>query len=67
MLQARDLLGDEKGTALILCGDTPLLEGAELKKFYETHVKSGAGVSVLTAEAPDPFGYGRILRDDAGR
>lgn len=40
---------------------------AELKKFYETHVKSGAGVSVLTAEAPDPFGYGRILRDDAGQ
>ena len=67
VLQARDLLGDEKGTALILCGDTPLLEGAELKKFYETHVKSGAGVSVLTAEAPDPFGYGRILRDDAGQ
>lgn len=67
VLQARDLLGDTQGTALILCGDTPLLEGAELKKFYETHLKSGAGVSVLTAEAPDPFGYGRILRDEAGQ
>ena len=67
VLQAKDLLGEEEGTALILCGDTPLLEGAELKKFYETHLKSGAGVSVLTAEAPDPFGYGRILRDDAGQ
>ena len=33
VLQARDLLGGEKGTALILCGDTPLLEGAELKKY----------------------------------
>ena len=60
-------LGGEKGTALILCGDTPLLEGAELKKFYETHLESGAGVSVLTADAPNPFGYGRILRDSVGR
>lgn len=67
VLQARDLLGGEKGTALILCGDTPLLEGAELKKFYETHLESGAGVSVLTADAPNPFGYGRILRDSVGR
>ncbi len=25
VLQARDLLGGEKGTALILCGDTPLM------------------------------------------
>ncbi len=64
VLQARDLLGDEEGTALILCGDTPLLEGTELRKFYEKHLQSGAQVSVLTALAPDPFGYGRILRDD---
>ena len=67
VLQAEDLLAGQSGTALILCGDTPLLEGAELKKFYETHLQSGAGVSVLTADAPDPFGYGRILRDTAGR
>lgn len=43
------------------------MEGAELKKFYETHLESGAGVSVLTADAPNPFGYGRILRDSVGR
>lgn len=67
VLQARDLLGDEEGTALILCGDTPLLEGEELRKFYEKHLQSGAKVSVLTAIAPDPFGYGRILRDDCGQ
>lgn len=67
VLQTRDLLGTEPGTALILCGDTPLLEGAELKKFYETHLASGAGVSVLTAIAPEPFGYGRILRNELGQ
>ena len=63
----RGIFGRGKGNGLILCGDTPLLEGAELKKFYETHLESGAGVSVLTADAPNPFGYGRILRDSVGR
>mgnify|MGYP001356954565 CR=1 FL=1 len=66
VLQTKGLLGSAQGTALILCGDTPLLEGAELKKFYEAHLKTGAGVSVLTAETENPFGYGRILRDSQG-
>ena len=67
VLQTKAVLGSTQGTALILCGDTPLLEGAELKKFYEAHVKAGAAVSVLTAETANPFGYGRILRDAKGQ
>ena len=66
VLQAKDLLQNVKGTALILCGDTPLLEGEELKKFYEAHLASKAAASVLTAETQEPFGYGRILRSDQG-
>ncbi|MDD4722370.1 MAG: NTP transferase domain-containing protein, partial [Acidaminococcaceae bacterium] len=42
VLQAEKLLPDFVGTALILCGDTPLLEGHELKSFYEMHKASGA-------------------------
>lgn len=66
VLQTKALLGKTTGTALILCGDTPLLDGEELKKFYEAHLKQGAAVSVLTAETKEPFGYGRILRDAKG-
>jgi len=65
--QTKAILAGTVGTALILCGDTPLLEGAELKKFYEAHLKAGAAVSVLTAETGNPFGYGRILRDGKGQ
>lgn len=47
---------------MVLCGDTPLVTSATLKKFYEEHVQSGAKASVLTTFMPDPFGYGRVIR-----
>ena len=66
VLQAADTLKDFTGTVMILCGDTPLLEAEELKKFYAEHVKSGAAATVMSALMEDPFGYGRILRDANG-
>jgi len=66
VLQAADTLKDFSGTVMILCGDTPLLEAEELKKFYAEHVKSGATATVMSAMMEDPFGYGRILRDANG-
>ncbi len=66
VLQAADTLKDFTGTVMILCGDTPLLEAEELKKFYAEHVKSGAAATVMSAMMEDPFGYGRILRDENG-
>lgn len=62
VLQAGPLLEEFVGTVLILCGDTPLLEGSELKNFYDLHKASGAAASVLTASTINPTGYGRILR-----
>ena len=54
------------GNVLILAGDTPLLSGSTLKEFVEAHNAGGYTASVLTAEHPDPTGYGRIIRDDQG-
>ena len=62
VLQAKALLQDFAGTVLILCGDTPLLQGSELKNFFTAHKTSGAAASVLTAFTDNPTGYGRILR-----
>jgi UDP-N-acetylglucosamine diphosphorylase/glucosamine-1-phosphate N-acetyltransferase len=64
--QAEDALKDFQGDVLILCGDVPLLRSTTLKKFIEEHKSAGSDVSVLTAEAPDPTGYGRIVRDAEG-
>lgn len=66
VMQTKEVLKDFHGTAMILCGDTPLLDGEELKKFYEAHKASGAAATVLTAVMDNPFGYGRIVRDADG-
>jgi bifunctional UDP-N-acetylglucosamine pyrophosphorylase/glucosamine-1-phosphate N-acetyltransferase len=54
-----------KGTVLILAGDTPLLSGDSLTQFVAAHSAGKFAASVLTAEHPDPTGYGRIIRDDS--
>ena len=54
-----------KGTVLVLAGDTPLLSGDSLAQFVEAHTSGKFTASVLTAEHPEPTGYGRIIRDDS--
>ncbi|MEG1159510.1 MAG: NTP transferase domain-containing protein, partial [Acidaminococcaceae bacterium] len=58
VLQAATALQDFTGTVMIICGDTPLLEATELRKFYDAHQASGAAATVLTARLADPEGYG---------
>jgi len=55
------------GTVIVLFSDTPMLRGETLVSLAAGHVSAGAAVTVLTAEAPDPKGYGRILRDEVGQ
>ena len=52
------------GQVLILAGDTPMLKGVTLKEFVAAHNSGGYTASVMTAEHPDPTGYGRIIRND---
>jgi bifunctional UDP-N-acetylglucosamine pyrophosphorylase/glucosamine-1-phosphate N-acetyltransferase len=47
---------------LVLYGDMPLIRAETLRPLVEA-----SGLALLTAELPDPFGYGRILRNKAGR
>jgi bifunctional UDP-N-acetylglucosamine pyrophosphorylase/glucosamine-1-phosphate N-acetyltransferase len=63
---ALETLGGFRGTILILCGDTPLLRAETLKNMLTYHRDNRAAVTVLTALMPDPFGYGRVLRDASG-
>lgn len=66
VMQAREVLKDFRGTTMILCGDTPLVNGEDLKGFYQAHENSGAVASVFTAILDDPTGYGRIVRGQKG-
>ena len=56
----------EEGLVLVLCGDTPLITEETLERFMAFHERENNCVSVLTARMEDPFGYGRIVRDDDG-
>lgn len=64
--QAKPLLQAEKGTVVVLCGDTPLVTADLITKLYEGHKAAGAKATVLTAIMPDATGYGRIIRTEAG-
>ena len=61
--QARENLADFSGDVLILAGDVPLLTYNTLLKFSELHNNAASKLSVMTTTAPDPKGYGRIVRD----
>lgn len=63
---ALEVTGPLSGTVIVTYGDVPLLQTGTLRRLAETHATSGNAVTVLTATAPDPTGYGRIIRDDAG-
>ncbi|GGA70891.1 bifunctional UDP-N-acetylglucosamine diphosphorylase/glucosamine-1-phosphate N-acetyltransferase GlmU [Ornithinibacillus halotolerans] len=64
VIQAEELLKDKKGTTIVVCGDTPLITKETFKNLCEHHEKEGAKATILTAQAPNPFGYGRVVRND---
>ena len=55
---------DPAGMTLVLYGDVPLTQVDTLKRLLHA---AGDGLAVLTVTLADPAGYGRIVRDDAGR
>ena len=61
--QAMPQIGAD-GTVLILYGDVPLVRVESLKRLIDA---AGDGLAVMTTELDDPSGYGRIVRNAAGR
>jgi bifunctional UDP-N-acetylglucosamine pyrophosphorylase / glucosamine-1-phosphate N-acetyltransferase len=61
--QAMPLVGQD-ATVLILYGDVPLVRAESLKRLIDA---AGDGLAVMTTELDDPTGYGRIVRNAAGR
>ena len=56
---------DGVDTVLVLPGDVPLLTAAPLQALLDQHGSCEA--TLLTTRLDDPTGYGRVLRDGAGR
>ncbi|WP_205471511.1 bifunctional UDP-N-acetylglucosamine diphosphorylase/glucosamine-1-phosphate N-acetyltransferase GlmU [Nocardioides sp. SYSU D00038] len=63
---AVEAAGVADGTVVVANGDTPLLEAESLRAFAAEHEAAQRAVSILSGVVPDPFGYGRIVRDAEG-
>ena len=66
VMQTKNLLANEDGETIIVSGDTPLFTAETFEKLFEYHEQRHAAATILTSIAPDPTGYGRIVRNDVG-
>ncbi|HEY7954190.1 MAG TPA: bifunctional UDP-N-acetylglucosamine diphosphorylase/glucosamine-1-phosphate N-acetyltransferase GlmU [Polyangia bacterium] len=63
--QAAPLFEDHRGLLLVLYGDVPLLTEATLTRLIDT---ASAGIlALITFEPESPRGYGRVVRNEAGK
>lgn len=65
VMQGVKALGAENDCVIVICGDTPLLQADTIKSLLAKHNAERNMVTVLTAQASDPTGYGRIVRNGA--
>lgn len=66
VMMCRDRLADFQGPVFIVAGDSPLLQSISVKTLLENFSALGASCVLGTVEKPNPTGYGRIVRDEAG-
>jgi bifunctional UDP-N-acetylglucosamine pyrophosphorylase/glucosamine-1-phosphate N-acetyltransferase len=62
--QVEPMLGDARGQVLVLSGDVPRLRSISLARLSAAQAKTRAAAAVLSAKLDQPFGYGRIVRDN---
>ena len=62
----QEQVGPPSGTVVVAAGDTPLLQGESLRAFVAEHEAAQRAVSILSGVVPDPYGYGRVVRNAEG-
>lgn len=61
LMQCREALATYDHV-LVLSGDVPLIRPETIRQVRDFHLSHAADMTILTAEPPNPFGYGRIVR-----
>ena len=64
--QVLEPLKNFEGDLLVLNGDVPLLRPSTLQGMLDAHRTANSAASILTAQLPDPTGYGRVFCDQSG-
>jgi bifunctional UDP-N-acetylglucosamine pyrophosphorylase / glucosamine-1-phosphate N-acetyltransferase len=52
-----------EGPVMILNGDHPLVDSADIKRVCEDYANSSGGITLVTAKLKKPGAFGRIIRD----
>lgn len=66
VMQARKYLEGKKGKVVVLNGDVPILRPETIKKLIEKSNANKEYATLLSAIYENPYGYGRIIRDEGG-
>ena len=64
LLQAEPVLAGSTGWLVVLSGDVPRIRPSTLQRLAGAHESSGAAATMLTATLTQPFGYGRVVRQN---
>ena len=66
VMQAKEYLKGKKGKVVVLNGDVPILRPETIRKLVEKSNSNKEYATLLSAIYDNPYGYGRIIRDDGG-
>lgn len=65
VMSAKGFLEETEGeTVVVLPADAPFIGPETLRSLITAHIGTKNAVTVLTSELMDPFGYGRIVKDE---
>lgn len=65
VMQAENVLKNCENV-LVLCGDAPFMDEETMRAALKMHLEKDCGATVIAANPDNPFGYGRIVRDENG-
>ncbi len=66
VMMCGDFLRANEGDVVVLNGDAPFIDSRTLSDSYSLHKEKASSATVISAKVGDPFGYGRIVRDESG-
>lgn len=66
VMVCRDVLNGHDGAVFVIAGDSPMIQADSVRTLLDDFDRQQAACILGTAHKDDPFGLGRIVRDEAG-
>lgn len=66
VLSTKQFLEGKEGNTIIAIGDMPFITKKSYYNMLNSHLREENDITILTTFHPNPYGYGRIIRDEDG-